>query len=425
MITSLFNTYKKVPACVSIALIVTILASATYFILPTVVYGNDSITYVNTTYKCGDSGPCQGWWTQSYYEDNVTEAMMNVINNTRNIPNSVDRRIYIPKVDQYKPMCNDFGLDLLSTEEEESPVINLSNGTCGQISIDLSSFYELYETPDKWLALLIKGSDSKDDLFQNMIKTYHQLTSNGTLKQEYSRMAFMEIQQIGASVEVLLCWVAGGIGKYACMINHFDVVRQGQPEYTSRDFRYMEDMKELYSDGEHGIYRYENHRNWADMVLEYISSNSSDNTISVSTMKNKTYEVTNYMAKLRHNVMFLSERVSMSNTDTLDRALLTFETADPYKGYEVPNWLLIVISILMVSSACIWALTTILLNERYTSSLYKLITMEMGQRVSSSFPVLMRSQVEPFEVEGVAVLAEIDSYEMHNNSSSTALMSDL
>ncbi|KAF9429067.1 hypothetical protein BGZ76_001866, partial [Entomortierella beljakovae] len=94
-----------------------------------------------------------------------------------------------------------------------------------------------------------------------------------------------------------------------------------------------------------------------------------------------------------------------------------FETTDLEDGFEIPKWLTILVSVVMVLSACIWILTYYRLNGRFTSTLFEMMGMEMVPRINKTYPVLLKARVKPFEIEGVPILSEPESYEMDDNNS--------
>ncbi|KAF9578809.1 hypothetical protein BGW38_005223 [Lunasporangiospora selenospora] len=92
---------------------------------------------------------------------------------------------------------------------------------------------------------------------------------------------------------------------------------------------------------------------------------------------------------LRDTVADLAQNILLST-----RIIIAYDTADIREGFEVPTWLAIFIVVTMTVCAIIWGLILYLLDERLTSSLYKLISLEI---VPHSAPIPMRSKLSPVE----------------------------
>ncbi|KAG0220977.1 hypothetical protein B0O80DRAFT_67030 [Mortierella sp. GBAus27b] len=135
----------------------------------------------------------------------------------------------------------------------------------------------------------------------------------------------------------------------------------------------------------------------AAMVIEHIPrvNNGTAEPISMATLRNATNATTHYMASLGQNFY----------ADYLEGKLYTiYDTYDVQSGFEVPLGMLVCIGVVMVLCLCFWALTEFLLNPRYTSSIHKVISIQLG------IPGLMRSKVGPIEFEGVPLVPEGDIY---------------
>ncbi|KAF9277004.1 hypothetical protein BGZ68_009600 [Mortierella alpina] len=140
------------------------------------------------------------------------------------------------------------------------------------------------------------------------------------------------------------------------------------------------------------------------MTIEHVPAlyNEALQPISMSTMKNATFEAAHYLASLGHNFYADYEE---------EELYVLFDTMDPHHGFKVPDWLLISITATMAVCLCLWGATKALLNARYTSSLYKVVATQLSPQMGTSAPMLMRSRFEPFELENIPVVAADDLHE--------------
>ncbi|KAG0007144.1 hypothetical protein BGZ80_005003 [Entomortierella chlamydospora] len=144
--------------------------------------------------------------------------------------------------------------------------------------------------------------------------------------------------------------------------------------------------------------------------------------ISIAELKNRTLDVAHYLASLGQNLYV--------NWNQQEVAVI-FETTDAEEGLEIPNWLIIFVPIIAVISAILLGSTEYFLDARYTSSLYKAITLPMRLRMNSFAPMLMRSKVGPIEFEGIPVVPSgrrfeadpknVATLQSENNSSTTTM----
>ncbi|KAF9321028.1 hypothetical protein BG006_002687 [Podila minutissima] len=150
------------------------------------------------------------------------------------------------------------------------------------------------------------------------------------------------------------------------------------------------------------------------MTIEHIPTLHSGvpQPVSMSAMKNATFEAAHYLASLGQN--FYADYVE-------EQLYVLFDTMDPYQGFRVPDWLLISVTATMAVCLCLWALTNILLDVRYTSSLYKVVSMQLSPQIGVSAPMLIRSKFEPFEFEDIPVVAVNGLHELDASKTKMSL----
>ncbi|KAF9961316.1 hypothetical protein BGZ70_008323 [Mortierella alpina] len=134
--------------------------------------------------------------------------------------------------------------------------------------------------------------------------------------------------------------------------------------------------------------------------------------ISMSTLKNATFEAAHYMASLGHNFY--------ADYDE-EQLYVLFDTMDPHQGFTVPDWLLISIATIMAVCLCLWGAIKVLLEARYTSSLYKVVATQLSLQTGMAAPMLMRSRLEPFEFERIPVAAAAGSHEVDTSTTKSPL----
>lgn len=66
-------------------------------------------------------------------------------------------------------------------------------------------------------------------------------------------------------------------------------------------------------------------------------------------------------------------------------------------------------------------MTKVLLDIRYTSSLYKVVSIQLSPQIGISAPMLVRSKFEPFEFENTPVVPVNDLYELDASKTKTSL----
>ncbi|KAF8974940.1 hypothetical protein BGZ46_009575, partial [Entomortierella lignicola] len=90
------------------------------------------------------SSTFQKWASTVRYGDDITAAMMILINDTTNIPNFDNNRIYIPQTSDYEVACDQVSVEFAYRDKS---LFTLPAGTCATITIDVVGsampFYQL------------------------------------------------------------------------------------------------------------------------------------------------------------------------------------------------------------------------------------------------------------------------------------------
>ncbi|KAG0001362.1 hypothetical protein BGZ80_000499 [Entomortierella chlamydospora] len=138
MSSSLANSYKNVPVLTSVALLATIIASlvadiadkgVAYSIKSSVRLGNPSFVVVNSSQYAPSisfSKEFRGWTTSMQYGSSIKDSMVMMINNTKNIPDAVQGKVYTPRTYNYEISCSKFDVYLLNRSSE----LLMPNGGC-------------------------------------------------------------------------------------------------------------------------------------------------------------------------------------------------------------------------------------------------------------------------------------------------------
>ncbi|KAF9205481.1 hypothetical protein BGZ49_003970 [Haplosporangium sp. Z 27] len=116
---------------------------------------------------------------------------------------------------------------------------------------------------------------------------------------------------------------------------------------------------------------------------------------SISAIRNINSVVADYIASLGQNLC-----VDWNH----GQVTIMFDTTDTEGGLSIPFWLIVSVPVIAVICAILLGSTEYFLDGRYTTSLYKAISMPMRSRMNSFAPMLMRSRVDPVEFEGIPVV---------------------
>ncbi|KAF9116671.1 hypothetical protein BGW39_002671 [Mortierella sp. 14UC] len=228
------------------------------------------------------------------------------------------------------------------------------------------------------------------DLLQAMEASINNTTatSNSTL--------FMELKVHGSFIEAVVCssfeYPDPGVISMSCIYNNVNMFIVKQQEINTLIVKARGDRPFPYPPGTS-----------IAMTIEHIVAlhNGVPQPISMSTMKNVTYEAAQYLASLGQN--FYPDYAE-------EQLYVLFDTMDPRQGFKIPEWLLISMVAAMIVCFCLWAITKVLLGVRYTSSLYKVVSMQLSPHTEISAPMLIRSKFEPFEFEDIPVVPANDLY---------------
>ncbi|KAF9429320.1 hypothetical protein BGZ76_001496 [Entomortierella beljakovae] len=539
MIACLIKSRRTIPASVSIAFLVAIIFSllaktadlaASHFIETAQWSSRTSTELVTLNSFFPDKLEIPyGWNTWIPYDGNITQAMALLINNTDNIHDRVEKRMYLPRTEPFDVACNQFGLAVGGEFLDPVNDVNLVGGGCAKIRLFLQDRSETtihnlvvknithnqwcISIPDTstaglapsitedryslfspvWLGMELDYNYDKSSNFGCGINSGMNMDVAQTTKMLPGLYSYPRtytgscLYKNGASIvisqtvttffgrsriqgrrprQVLKTDVEGAFydarnasfkdpddellqrmeksimeapesksGKYqlveirsnnsiidALVCSWYPVMGFSENLtcrclYSSFSIITMEPKLNPYLDLEHS---WPDRKYQVDMIIDHISFNdtglvaSTLMPVSISTMRDKTIEATQYRAALGQNLY----------VEQSFQVYIKFNIIDFQEGLYMPNWLLILIITTMVACILFWIATCIKLDERYTSSLYKMITIEMATRNSGPYPVLTKAQVYPFEVDGISVVPETDICRLNVDADAIPLVSE-
>ncbi|KAF9436486.1 hypothetical protein BGZ76_003813 [Entomortierella beljakovae] len=134
--------------------------------------------------------------------------------------------------------------------------------------------------------------------------------------------------------------------------------------------------------------------------------------VSISYIRDLTINTSDYFAKLGQNLLI--------NWET-GRVSTIFTVVYPEEGLEIPLWLILSVPIVAVICAILVGITEYFLDSRYTSSLYKAISIPVSRKLNLYAPMLMRSRVNAVEFEGIPVIPGGNRFEVDVKNVATLL----
>ncbi|KAG0226765.1 hypothetical protein BGW42_003417 [Actinomortierella wolfii] len=106
-------------------------------------------------------------------------------------------------------------------------------------------------------------------------------------------------------------------------------------------------------------------------------------------LRNASRSSTELFARLGHNFYIDWEN---------EISYIMYDTADTQEGLEIPTWVVISVLAIITASALLYA-SSLLLDEKYSSSLYKNIAIQMAPQIGANAPMLMRAKLDPVRFE--------------------------
>ncbi|KAF9996470.1 hypothetical protein BGZ79_009791 [Entomortierella chlamydospora] len=117
--------------------------------------------------------------------------------------------------------------------------------------------------------------------------------------------------------------------------------------------------------------------------------------LSFLALKNSTLELTHYMAALGQNAYVDWDQ---------QRFFVMFDTREILEGLEVPIWLMVLFSTIMVACLVLWIYVKRNYNK-YTYSLYHSIAQQVSGRISCDAPMLMSFEKDTKKLDGIPILS--------------------
>ncbi|KAF9277005.1 hypothetical protein BGZ68_009601 [Mortierella alpina] len=233
-------------------------------------------------------------------------------------------------------------------------------------------------------------------VFDNYNEMFEAMEAAATrLKNQPTTNLFTEVKVSNATIEVLSCHSSEIIGlmcgytiistvvtKRQALNPIIAEARQGRPLSQSLGFNFTVAMRILHT---------------------VATSNGTRQLLSTSTLKDATSAAAHYLASLGQN-FYMDWNAS--------QLYVIYDTTDIQKGLEIPLWLIWVIPVAMITCLSLWVATEYFMDERYLSSLQKNIALHLGDRLTGTAPMLMRSKFDPLEFENVPILSHNIQHEV-------------
>ncbi|KAG0043067.1 hypothetical protein BGZ83_011878 [Gryganskiella cystojenkinii] len=223
---------------------------------------------------------------------------------------------------------------------------------------------------------------------------------------------FMEVQVVNSSIETLMCTVqnVGSAAMLQCIYGIINTFILKNQIYDAALTGYNDGM-------DNDLYDYMKR---TAMIVEYVPSAKNISSVSVayistSRLRNNTAALSAYMASLGQNFYPNYYKGELR---------VLYDTMDMDTGLEVPAWLVYAIPAVMAVCLCLWGLTALLLDSKYTSSFYTNISSELASKTDMAGPTLMQVKINPIELEGFIITASKEDFEMESGGSCNGLLSD-
>ncbi|KAF9359176.1 hypothetical protein BGX26_012951 [Mortierella sp. AD094] len=148
------------------------------------------------------------------------------------------------------------------------------------------------------------------------------------------------------------------------------------------------------------------------MTIQHIPDliNGVPARVSLSDLRNATASASDFMASLGQNFY----------TDYDNSMLYTlYDTSETTRGFDVPVWLIASVIAIAASCLALWISTWFLLDAQHTSSLYKVIAIQVAEKTDSTAPMLMKSKIKPLGFEGIPVVQDGEEHELEEDDSTS------
>ncbi|KAF9173941.1 hypothetical protein BGX21_001905 [Mortierella sp. AD011] len=408
MFHSARNSRKRVPTLTTFIMAFTIIISfvasnmdklVTKYIHRSTALRDSSFIVTNSsqfTQFFSASTKFAGWTASIPYGANITDALTLMINDTRNIPDVNSRQVYTPRTFEYEIECDRFNAFVLDKGNDS---MLLQNGGCttGYFLPMLSETMDLSNVTIKkvssgWWSMATPA-------------TPEQLTHLPSLMGSIVSTATDEWQCGSPELNVdLLLRPQFGLAAYPttrvtkCILPSGEIRVLSVSTVQFSAFSFMIDEELLSPQLAFGISARMTFTEYDDLIqaMEYSISN-------VTFSQNAT--AAHYMASLGQNLYADYDEGQL---------YIIFDTQDIVKGWEMSDRLFYTVIGVMVACLVLWLLTQKMLDGIYTSSLYKIISVEVASRLEGPAkpPMLMTSQVDPVKVEGYDVVPEDEMYNL-------------
>ncbi|KAF9343082.1 hypothetical protein BGX26_006289 [Mortierella sp. AD094] len=445
MLISLYNSWKNLSKSTKVAMVLTIIASlaasladkgVVYFVVPLVRQGEaDSVVFKSPQFSSrGYDNSFAGWSGSIKYGTDIVDAMARMISDAKNTSGVVSGRVYTPRISKYEIACGHF--DLYEYDGNTSRFIFSSGCAVAQYLLwgafvaDFHKAKVVVVSKSRWSVSAPATSTSMFTIVDASpgIGVGTTLCSLGGIRTTPASrfkpgLAALpsttitkcvyptgEISVLSASVVPFTFSTVKNFrdvstavfGEYGDLFQAMEESIKIQKSHRTRPLKRQEINTLIMKAYGGKTFPYPPNSSLA-MTIEHSLAlhNGVPQPVSMSTMKNVTYQAANYMASLGQN--FYPDYAE-------EQLYILSDTRDPQQGFNVPDWLLISITVTMAVCLCLWAMTKVLLDVRYTGSLYKVVSMQLSPQIDMSAPMLIQSKFEPFEFENIPVVPVNDLY---------------
>ncbi|KAF9199185.1 hypothetical protein BGZ49_010742 [Haplosporangium sp. Z 27] len=402
------------------------------------------------------SSTFQKWASTVRYGDDITAAMMILINDTTNIPNFDNNLIYIPQTSNYEVACDQVSVEFAYSDNSlftlpagtcatvtidvvgnavpfyqmaslttlsrgrysyAVPAIPSNSSTINEISSEISSYYtsqarSLIDEPEIFMSSsyqqfrnvtsMVLSED--DELVQAMVSAM-------SLSEATSIPAVLaEIKIVNNTIDILICYSAGIVDiatlMQMCSYNTVQLVVTTQQE-----------INPIISKARGGsplssflVYSLSSQITQIPAVIN--GTQLPVIPLSFQALKNATSDISHYMAALGQNAYMDWDQQAF---------FVIFNTSKIVQGLEVPVWILVLFGVITVACIALYVYVYCYL-KKYRGSLYLNISQQLSQvEKDKSFkaPIIMPFKKDTKELGGFPILerkADDHDHDRDNNS---------
>ncbi|KAF9998220.1 hypothetical protein BGZ80_006823, partial [Entomortierella chlamydospora] len=461
---------RKAPRSVKVAMIFVFLASLvanlldkglSKLITPATTLGKPNYVVTETPlfFKANFIDTFSEWSTSIHVGDDIVDAMVSIMNNTRNIVNAESGRLYTPRISPYEIGCNQLVIQFTNAS---SNLVSLHNDGCMDLSLllntDTATYFDIAATqfvkqaPNRWNVVIPHSSDPH---FQQM-SIYPGVSDGnstcfGGLIGAYKPIKLVDGIAVTPRTVVTECfsssdefWIISSTSVLFSMTtvkqfrNSTSAVFEEYGEllqamessvsnitFPSTPVAIVElkainttslDTNPIISDAGKGRYLpYPDlYLSNVAMTIDHIPTilNRTRSPISFTAMKATSSAASGYLASISPSVYMDWSQYTLYSL---------FDTMDIVNGFEIPTWLFVFLIATIVLCFAFWGAVKYKIDEGYMSSLHKNIAMVISARKGWHKPMLMRFNANPLTFEDYPIVPGNRVVLSEDNSSSSPL----